>query len=177
MTAESGYSILVVTGASGAGKTTLVQALADRRLPGVHCYFFDSIGVPSVERMIAEFGSPEAWQTAMTGDWVRRLAANPDRARLAVLDGQVRPSAVRAAFLEHRVARGEILLLDCSHEVRDARLRQQRQHPELASRNMTAWAAYLRGQADALGLPILDTTHLNIAEASDRLVQHIQGVE
>jgi hypothetical protein len=34
---------------------------------------------------------------------------------------------------------------------------------------MDNWAAYLRGQADALGLPIVDTTELTIAEATDHL--------
>ena len=39
-------SVLVVTGASGAGKTASVEALAARALPGVRCFHFDSIGVP-----------------------------------------------------------------------------------------------------------------------------------
>ena len=43
--------VLVVTGASGAGKTTLVRALAGREFSGVRCYYFDSIGVPSAELM------------------------------------------------------------------------------------------------------------------------------
>jgi hypothetical protein len=34
---------------------------------------------------------------------------------------------------------------------------------------MAGWAGYLRGQADALGLPVLDTTRLTIAEATDAL--------
>ena len=34
--------LLVVTGASGAGKTTLVRALDARRLDGVRCYYFDA---------------------------------------------------------------------------------------------------------------------------------------
>ncbi len=37
--------IVVVTGASGVGKTTLVHALEAQNVPGVRCYYFDSIGV------------------------------------------------------------------------------------------------------------------------------------
>jgi hypothetical protein len=34
---------------------------------------------------------------------------------------------------------------------------------------MDSWAAYLRGQADALHLVVIDTTTLTVAEAADEL--------
>jgi hypothetical protein len=80
--------IIVVTGASGAGKTTLVRALEARRPPGVGCYYFDSIGVPTREQMTAQFGSPGGWQEAMTHQWIDRLQENADRHDLLVLDGR-----------------------------------------------------------------------------------------
>jgi hypothetical protein len=89
--------ILVVTGASGAGKTTTVNALDARGVPGVRCFFFDSIGVPSVEVMERDFGSGEQWQAFATGEWIARLGALPDDVRVAVLDGQTRPSFVFGA--------------------------------------------------------------------------------
>jgi adenylylsulfate kinase-like enzyme len=166
--------IIVVTGASGVGKTTLVHALEAQNIPGVRCYYFDSVGVPEPGAMRAEFGSPEAWQAATTRRWIAHLAANPDHTKVAVLDGQIRPSEVTAALAQHGVTRGKILLVDCSHEVREARLRGERGQPELALPRMAAWAAYLRGQADALNLPILDTTHLSVAEAAEELVKRIR---
>lgn len=48
--------IVVVTGASGAGKTTVVTRLAERNLAGVTCAFFDSVGVPPPDEM------PPDWQ-------------------------------------------------------------------------------------------------------------------
>jgi hypothetical protein len=36
---------------------------------------------------------------------------------------------------------------------------------------MNTWAAYLRGQADALHLPVLETTGLTVAEAADRVAE------
>jgi len=41
---------------------------------------------------------------------------------------------------------------------------------------MDCWAAYLRGQADALNLPIIDTSNLGIDAAVDALVGHVQQV-
>jgi dephospho-CoA kinase len=165
-------AVVVVTGASGVGKTTLVTALDRRGLPGIRCHYFDSIGVPSAEEMTRQFGSPSAWQEAMTRQWIARLGKPDAGVRVAVLDGQARPSFVRTAFAEAGV-KGQIILIDCSHEVREDRLRGPRAQPDLASRDMAAWAAYLRGQADALGLPIVDTTSGSIEAATDALFDQI----
>ena len=166
--------IVVVTGASGVGKTTLVQALDEQHLPGVRCYYFDSVGVPEPAEMRAQFGSGEAWQAATTERWIAHLARNPDNAQVVVLEGQVRPSEVVAAFSRHGITRGRIVLIDCSHEVREARLRGARGQADLASPRMAQWAAYLRGQADALDIPIVDTSTLRVAEATQILVDHLR---
>jgi hypothetical protein len=151
-------AILVLTGASGAGKTTLVAALRARALPGVGCYHFDSVGVPSPEEMTRLFGGGEQWQAAVTEQWIARLLRNDDGVRVAVLDGQTRPSVLKEV-LERLGARcWRIVLADCGHAERNARLHGPRGQPELATRDMDCWAAYLRGQADALGLPVLDTS-------------------
>ncbi|WP_162292474.1 hypothetical protein [Candidatus Promineifilum breve] len=47
-------ALVIVTGASGAGKMAAVRRLAASNRPGLHCYFFDSIGVPSEEEMVRE---------------------------------------------------------------------------------------------------------------------------
>ncbi|HEX6748167.1 MAG TPA: hypothetical protein VF092_12805 [Longimicrobium sp.] len=151
-------AILVLTGASGAGKTTLVHALDALRLPGVGCYFFDSIGVPSPEEMVRRFGSGDGWQSAMTAEWIARLLRNDDGVRVAVLDGQVRASMARDHLVRLGARRWQIALADCGHAERNARLHGPRCQPELATRDMDCWAAYLRGQADALALPVIDTS-------------------
>jgi len=161
--------ILVITGASGAGKTTAVNALDARNVPGVRCFFFDSIGVPGVEVMERDFGSGEQWQAFATGDWIARLGALPDEVCVAVLDGQTRPSFVFAAAGRAARRQVHVVLLDCSPEIRASRLAGARQQPELASERMNNWAAYLRGQADALRLDVIDTSSLTVDEVADRL--------
>jgi thymidylate kinase len=168
--------ILVITGASGAGKTSVTRALEALHLRGVGCHYFDSVGVPSSDEMTADFGSPEGWQRATLIGWVRRLASDEAPVDLHVLEGQVRPAEVLEAFADQGVDQGHLLLLDCSPEVRATRLRQGRGQPELATEQMTAWAAYLRGQADALRVPVLDTTSLSIEEAADQIRERVIGL-
>jgi uridine kinase len=165
--------ILVVTGASGTGKTTLVRRVESRGIAGVSFHFFDSIGVPSTEQMVSDYGSPSNWQVAMTHQWIERLARG--ESGLCVLDGQVRPSTVREAFARYQVD-GHVLLLDCTHAVREARLRDDRQQPELISQDMACWASYLRGQADALDLPVLDTSAMTVEIGAEALHAHISAL-
>ena len=113
------HHILVVTGASGAGKTAAVRALEACAIERLRCFYFDSIGVPSAEVMDRDFGGGEQWQALATA--------------------------------------------------RTERLCGPRGQPELARNRMMAWAAYLRGQADALKLPVIDTTDLPIAQVAERL--------
>jgi len=155
--------IVVVTGASGAGKTAAVTRLAARSIAGVTCAFFDSVGVPLPEDM------PLDWQEKTTTEWIRRLAREP--ADIAVLDGQTRPTFALRAFTEIGV-RGSVVLFDCARDMRKARL-VARGQPELATDDMHAWAAYLRGQADALGLPVIDTSGLGIEQATDALLAYV----
>ena len=164
--------ILVVTGASGAGKTTAVRALEARALPGVRCFHFDSIGVLSDDEMRREHGSGEQWQAWATQRWLRELDRLDSDVHVAVLDGQTRPSfvATAAASVGRKV---HTVLLDCAPDERNARVRHGRGQPELASNDMTAWAAYLRGQADALGLPVIDTSRLSPSAVADRLAEII----
>ena len=167
--------ILVVTGASGAGKTVTVQGLAERALPGVQCFHFDSLGVPSPGTMLTQYGGGDEWQAAATLAWLRRLDALGDDIRVAVLDAQTRPTVVFGAAAQLQ-AKVQVALFDCSPEVRAARLHGPRRQPELATPQMDAWAAYLRGQADAFRLPVINTSSLTLDEAIDQLEVIVQSL-
>jgi len=167
-------AILIVTGASGSGKTTTVRELEARALPGVRCYYFDAVGVPAAEVMEREFGSGESWQAVTTRAWLERLTADPDGADVYVLDGQTRPSFIRSAIERIGATLVRVVLLDCSEDARHARLAGPRGQPELSNPRMDCWAAYLRGQADALDLPVIDTTNLGIDGTVDALIVHVE---
>jgi len=169
-------AIMVVTGASGSGKTTAVHALEERCVHGVSCHYFDSVGVPSPQQMKRDFGSEEAWQATMTERWLERLATSANGAEVCVLDGQTRPSFVLSAAQRIHLDVVRTVLLDCSHEVRHARLRKPRGQPELVNAQMDCWAAYLRGQADAFGLTVIDTTVRDIQAVADELAACVETV-
>ena len=165
--------ILFVIGASGVGKTTAVETLAERGLADVACFHFDSIGVPTLEEMSRAFGSTERWQEATTHEWIARLKGRSER--FLILEGQTRPSFILAGLAGTRDTAG-IVLLDCTPAVRSQRLRSERQQPELDTSQMNQWAAYLRGQADALHLPVIDTTLLTANHVADELHERARTV-
>ena len=166
-------ALLFVVGASGAGKTAAVRALEARALRGVQCYYFDTLGVPGPAVMERDWGGGERWQEDATKRWIERLVANLDQVEVAVLEGQTRPSFVEPLVVRAGVKHSRIVLLDCVPEVRAERLRGPRGQPDLASRQMQEWAAYLRGQADALGLTVLDTSRMSIEAVADGLHQEL----
>ena len=66
--------------------------------------------------------------------------------------------------------------MDCTPAVRLTRLRGSRGQPELAGERMDAWAVYLRGQADALGIRVLDTSNMTIEGVADVLQQELEAL-
>lgn len=157
--------VLFVVGASGAGKTSAIECL--RSLPDFNgvCYFFDSIGVPSQEELRRMEKAGRSWQSEATQAWINRLADAPDA--LSVLEGQTAPSRIADAA-RGKLARWNIVLLDCSPGVRRERL-MLRGQAELATARMDNWSAYLRGQADALHLAVVDTSRMSIEEVAREL--------
>jgi RNase adaptor protein for sRNA GlmZ degradation len=165
-------ALYFLTGSSGSGKTTLLRRVVKSFYPNLSAYHFDDLGVPSLEEMNAKFGGPAQWQAHNVRAWMSKVAQLKDTS-LVVLDGQVRPTVIFEAARQEGLA-VHVTLIDCSHEERRLRLVQERAQPELDILDMYAWAAYLRGQADALGLEIVDTTHLNMDEATQKLADSLE---
>ena len=81
----------------------MTKTLETRAIAGVRCYYFDSIGVPPIEIMERDFGGGEKWQAMATAHWVDRLVEKRDGARIAILEGQTRPSFIQPALARARV--------------------------------------------------------------------------
>ncbi len=162
-------NLIIVTGASGSGKTACVEHLALRR-PDWRLLHFDSIGVPSHSEMEAGWGSPAAWQRDATLRWVARIASDFPLGLPTVLEGQTRIEFLSEALSRHQLA-AQIVLLDCDDQTRVDRLSRLRGQPELATKEMSSWAQFLRMEARACSVRVLDTSLLSIHEVADTIIE------
>lgn len=149
--------LVILTGASGAGKTTSAQHFLEHYSVDCDVFFFDSIGVPPLERMEADYGSGEAWQRVMTLQWIARIGPVLSAHRPVLFEGQMRIAFLQEALMAHEIRNAHILLIDCDDITRTARLHVDRSQPELANPTMMNWARYLREEALRLGVEVLDT--------------------
>lgn len=165
-------AVLILTGASGSGKTTLTRAIEALKLPGVACINCDSIyyNLPDEVR-----SDGETAQDAILEHWLKYILTEP-AIDIAILDTQIRPHKANRMLRKLSLVRHQIVLVECEHFKREARLCGPRAQPELANPQMESWAADLRGQADALGLAIIDTSEASVSTSSARLRSIIESM-
>lgn len=157
--------VLFLTGASGAGKTTIVNSFnQDNSNQAIISLHFDSIGVPSVDEMTKIYGSPSEWQKAMTYHWIQNIINDYGDKKLVILEGQVNLDFITSAFVGFNFKQYKIILVHCNKSVRHQRLHQQRNQPELVNENMDTWAEFLKKQAIEKNVTILDTTMMKASE-------------
>jgi dephospho-CoA kinase len=163
--------LVVLTGASGSGKTTMASAIAARAAAGIEVLRFDSIGIPPIEEMIADYGSGEAWQRAKTIEWMKQIAGVLTTGVRVIFEGQMRVSFIEEAIASAGIRDFRIILVDCDDESRRRRLVVDRAQPELANPTMTLWAQYLRNEAVRGGYEILDTSRLTNEACVERVLR------
>jgi energy-coupling factor transporter ATP-binding protein EcfA2 len=107
--------LLLVTGASGSGKSTTLAALAGRfPADSVTCREFDSIGVPA--------GADQAWRHGAVEHWVRQAVSEQRQGRHLILFGQVPVGELLAAPSADQLDGIGACLLHCSTVTRRDRL-------------------------------------------------------
>jgi ABC-type glutathione transport system ATPase component len=168
-------SFVVLTGASGGGKTTIARAIEDTH-PEFSVFRFDTIGVPSVEIMDT-FGTGHqpggAWQHAMTLQWFERIAPVLQSGRSVLFEGQMRIAFIQEALVVHQISHAHVILVECDDQTRTARLTHDRQQPELANDSMTGWSLYLHQEAVEAGYEIFDTGLVPLSESVERIVSYL----
>lgn len=147
-------AVLVLTGASGAGKTTMIKGLEAMEISGIACFNCDVI-YHDLPKEIRNDGLIA--QDAILSHWVSHVL-NYSEIEVAVLDTQIRPHRARALLSKRGIVTTQIVLVECEQQERTKRLHGPRGQPELDTAQMENWAAYLRGQADALGLESINTS-------------------
>jgi hypothetical protein len=156
---------VVLIGASGSGKTAIASAIEQRHGDEVRVFYFDRIGVPSVDRMITAYGSGEAWQRAKTLEWMAKLAPLCGSGPGLLLEGQTRLSFLAEAAEATGITAYSPILVDCNDQTRVKRLSLERQQPELVNEEMMNWATYLRRDAKKRGCDILDTSRIALDQS------------
>ncbi len=157
-------TIYFITGASGVGKTTLVNQLEERYKSKPWMFLhFDHIGVPSIPEMINEYGSPSGWQEAKAHEWIDQLINRYDGEKI-FFEGQVNLQFIRDGFKKHHFKDYLLILIDCSEQVMQKRLVHERKQPELFNADMRNWLMFLRDQAKKFEATIIDSSDLSEKE-------------
>jgi len=165
--------LIILTGASGAGKTTITKHLKslfkDTTTTFLH---FDSIGVPPTTEMRNKFGSQENWQKETTFKWMKKIKTEYLDTANVVFEGQSRIEFLKSAIAENDINNFNILLVDCNDADRFDRLTQGRNQPELANQQMCDWAEFLRREAKAENCKILDTSLNSLSDCA----RHVKSI-
>ncbi|MEV5850548.1 hypothetical protein AB0M32_52200 [Streptomyces sp. NPDC051985] len=133
--------LLMLTGSSGAGKTTLAFAVADR-LHGVVVREFDEVGVPDPP-------IPPHWRNRMTELWVCRALEYQASGMDLLLSGNSPLGEVLAAPSAPLLEGIAVCLIDVADRVRRDRLavRDKGRWDQDATDAFCGWAAWHRGHA------------------------------
>ena len=157
-------ALVILTGASGSGKTTIAERIEQQHINEARVFRFDSIGVPSPEERIAGWGSGGGWQRAMTIDWLLRIAKQRDALPI-LFEGQMRLSFITEGLAAAGIEDARVVLVHCDDAARTHRLCNERKQPELANAEMMNWARFLRDEAEKAGFDLLDTSKISIEES------------
>lgn len=168
--------LVILTGASGSGKTAIAEAIRIGQPDLADVLHFDSIGVPSPEERLA-WGPEGAWQRAMTLTWMDRIAAKIQDMRggqrPVLFEGQMRLAFVREALLAAGITDARVILVDCDDATRTRRLVTNRGQPELANPDMMTWAEFLRQEAKESACEVLDTSRLTLERCVEQVCAYL----
>ena len=156
--------LFVVTGASGAGKTTVLQPLRSR-LPDCEVFEVDAT------LQVAELGW-EVWRNT----WLRIVHEVALNGRVSVLCGSLQPGQLADLPARRLIGAVHCCVLDCPDAVRASRLRSRPSwrgtSTEAAIEQHQRYAAWLRANIG----PCFDTGASTPGQVADQVAAWIQRV-
>ncbi len=169
------YKAYFLIGSSGSGKTTALESIETMNLPNFSFYFPDREKIPSLEEMVKEYGSTDEWQKRHTLKSIEKIKEHLEHGNV-VIDTQSRPSFIKEGCQQLGEDLCEIILFDCTDEVRKERL-MQRGHLELANEQMMNWAKFLREACKKENCRIIDNTNLTKEQSKEMLLSVLNEKE
>ena len=152
--------VIFINGASGAGKTSIVNELArqnaDQEIAFLH---FNSSPMPSEEEMIEKFGSGSAWQEYKTYQEIKNIATKYSHMKSVIIEGQSNFDFIIGAFKAFHIYNYEIILIYCADNIRHLRLKMERNQPHLINQDMDNWSKFLFNQAIKYHSPVINTSN------------------
>ncbi len=168
-------AFVILTGASGAGKTTIAQAIEDAH-PEITVYQGDRIGLPS-EKILAAYGHTDEpggpTQRGFALYWLGIIAGELKAGKTVLLETQCRIAFLHEALALHGIKDVRVILVECSDASRKSRL-NGRGHPELANEQMDNWSRFLHREAEEFGHEILDTTAMSLEATTSHILRYLQ---
>jgi len=162
--------VCFINGASGVGKSTLSDQLKSKygHRSDIAILGFDTIGVPTDQKMTEAHGSPSEWQRFATKQWIAKILNNVEEP-IVILEGQVNFDFIHEAFDHYNFKNFKAILINCDEEEMLRRLEQDRGQPELANEDMKNWRAHLRKQAEERHAPVINTAGLSGEEVLQKI--------
>jgi hypothetical protein len=166
---------VILTGASGAGKTTIAQTIENSH-PEIAVYQGDRIGLPPDEVMAGyghtnEPGGPT--QRSFALHWIGVIADVLKTGKPVLLETQCRIAFLLEALSFHGIKNARIILVECSDCARKIRL-DGRGHPELSNEQMSNWSRFLHREAGEFRLEILDTSALPFGVSAAHILSYFK---
>lgn len=145
--------LLLVTGASAAGKSTALSRVADQlKAQSITCFDFDSVGVPpEIVRSTGADGT--IWRQNIVEQWVQRAFAEQRAGQHVLLFGQVPIGELLAAPSAERLDGIAVCLLHCSPEVRRKRLLGRGEDREMLGAHLAFGEWFLGHTTDPTHMP------------------------
>ncbi len=163
--------IIAITGASGVGKTTALKALAETLADNqqVKIFHFDDMGMPNWD----EVPDTVKWQEEATVAWIDKLVKIARTEKVHILfEGSTDFRFYIQGFEKNDYNDYKLFLFDCSEETMKNRLIQRGQ-AELYQPQMVGWLNYLRREALAQEIEIINTEQLSITEIRQQIINAI----
>lgn len=166
--------ILTITGASGVGKTSIAKAIS-ASLPEnakLKVFHFDDIDFPDWDKMSPD--EMKDWQRNATLDWIAKVVAVARDENVDILfEGSTDFNFFVEGFQQLDFKDYRIILFDCSIETMQKRLIERGQ-PELFHDNMVGWLNYLRREAKAHEVEIINTETGSINEMASLVLKYYE---